>query len=50
MRTRKPRNKIWLNGHLVPNPRTDGYRKFLEATLPLIDKPLYKKIVPNEKK
>ncbi len=51
MRTRVPRKKIWINGHLVPNPKTAGYKKFLEATLPVVDKPTYGSIVPkNEKK
>ena len=51
MRTKVPRKKIWINGHLVPNPKTAGYKKFLEATLPVVDKPTYGSIVPkNEKK
>jgi hypothetical protein len=28
------RRKVWINGHFVDNPKTEGYRKFLEATLP----------------
>lgn len=50
MRNRKPRNKIWINGHLVPNPRTEGYKKFLEATLPVVDKPTYGSIEPKNAK
>ena len=34
MRTKRRRRKVWINGHFVDNPKTEGYRKFLEATLP----------------
>ena len=47
MRTRKTRNKEWINGHLVPRPKTAGYRKFLQATLPDIPKPKYNSIKPK---
>ena len=34
MRTKSRRRKVWIYGHFVDNPRTEGWRKFLEATLP----------------
>ena len=37
MRTRRRRRKVWINGHFIDNPPTEGYRKFLEATLPHVD-------------
>ena len=51
MRKKKPRKYEWINGHLVKRPQTEGYRKFLQATLPKIEK--YSKynignIVPRE--
>ena len=36
-RIKRRRNKIWINGHFVDNPKTEGYKKFLEATLPHIE-------------
>ena len=33
-RRKMRRRKVWINGHFVDNPPTEGYRKFLEATLP----------------
>ena len=50
MRTRIPRKKIWINGHHVANPKTAGYKKFLEATLPIVDKPIYGSIEPKNEK
>ena len=34
MRTKVQRRKVWINGHFVPNPQTESYKKFLELTLP----------------
>ena len=36
MRRKIRRRKVWINGHFVDNPKTEGYRKFLEATLPIV--------------
>ena len=52
MRTKRQRKYEWINGHLIKRPITPGYRKFLEATLPVVDK--YSKynlgnIVPKKK-
>ena len=33
-RIKKPRKYEWINGNLVKRPQTEGYRKFLQATLP----------------
>tara|TARA_R100001509_G_C4851423_1_gene210246 strand:+ start:407 stop:577 length:171 start_codon:yes stop_codon:yes gene_type:complete len=37
MRTKRPRKWIWINGHKIPRPVTDSYKKFLEATLPVVE-------------
>jgi hypothetical protein len=37
MRTKRSRRKVWINGHFVDNPPTEGYKKFLQATLPHIE-------------
>ncbi len=37
MRTKRPRKYIYINGHRLRRPITEGYKKFLEATLPIID-------------
>lgn len=50
MRTKVRRKKIWINGHHVPNPKTASYKKFLEATLPIVDKPTYGSIEPKNAK
>jgi len=34
MRTKRSRRKVWINGHFVDNPKTEGWKKFLQATLP----------------
>ena len=47
MRTKRSRRKVWINGHFVDNPKTEGYRKFLEATLPHV-KPNIKGIDQQE--
>lgn len=28
---------MWINGHFVPNPQTESYKKFLQATLPHVE-------------
>ena len=37
MRTKVQRRKVWINGHFVPNPQTESYKKFLQATLPHVE-------------
>ena len=37
MRTKRSRRKVWINGHFVDNPDTEGYKKFLQATLPVVE-------------
>ena len=37
MRTKNSRRKVLINGHFIDNPKTEGYRKFLEATLPVVE-------------
>ncbi len=37
MRIRRRRSKIWINGHFVDNPKTESYKKYLEATLPHVE-------------
>lgn len=34
MRRKVSRKKEWINGHFVDRPQSDGWRKFLYATLP----------------
>lgn len=37
MRKKRLRKKEWINGHFVDRPKTEGWRKFLKATLPEVE-------------